>query len=38
VKLREKGDGCVAELEFATPAEAIETAHSILARNARRAA
>jgi ParB family chromosome partitioning protein len=38
VKLRAKGDGCVAELEFATPAEAIETAHSILARNARQAA
>jgi ParB family transcriptional regulator, chromosome partitioning protein len=38
VKLRAKGDHCVAELEFATPAEAIETAHSILARNARRAA
>jgi ParB family transcriptional regulator, chromosome partitioning protein len=38
VKLRAKEDHCVAELEFATPAEAIETAHSILARNARRAA
>jgi ParB family transcriptional regulator, chromosome partitioning protein len=38
VKVRSKGDRCVVELEFATAAEAIETARSILARNARRAA
>lgn len=38
VKARAKGDRCVVELEFATPAEAIETARSILAQHARRAA
>lgn len=38
VKARAKGDRCVMELEFATPAEAIETARSILALHARRAA
>ena len=37
-KVRQRGEGYVAELEFATPAEAIETAHSILTRGARRAA
>jgi ParB family chromosome partitioning protein len=38
VKARSKGDRCVVELEFATPAEAVETARSFLASTARRAA
>jgi ParB family transcriptional regulator, chromosome partitioning protein len=38
VKARAKGDRCVVELDFATPAEAIETARFILAQSARRAA
>lgn len=38
VKARAKGERCVVEIEFATPAEAIETARFILARDARRAA
>jgi ParB family chromosome partitioning protein len=38
VKARAKGGRCVVELDFATPAEAIETARSILAQHARRAA
>ena len=38
VKARAKGDRCVVELEFATPAEAMETARSMLASTARRAA
>ena len=37
-RARARGDRCVVELEFATPAEAIETARSILAANAKRAA
>ena len=38
VKARSRGDRCVVELEFSTPAEAVETARSILVQNARRAA
>jgi ParB family transcriptional regulator, chromosome partitioning protein len=38
VRARAKGDRCVVEVEFSTPAEAIETARSILVQNARRAA
>jgi ParB family chromosome partitioning protein len=38
VRARWKGDRCVVEVEFSTPAEAVETARSILVRNARRAA
>jgi ParB family transcriptional regulator, chromosome partitioning protein len=38
VRARWKGDRCVVELEFSTPAEAVETARSILVQNARRAA
>jgi hypothetical protein len=38
VRARAKGARCVVEVEFTTPAEAIETARSILVQNARRAA
>jgi len=38
VRARSKGERCVVELAFATPAEAIEMARSILAQSARRAA
>jgi ParB family transcriptional regulator, chromosome partitioning protein len=38
VRARWRGDRCVVELDFPTPAEAVETARSILAQNARRAA
>ncbi len=38
VKARAKGERCVVEIEFASPAEAIEAARFILARDARRAA
>ena len=38
VRARWRGDRCVVELEFSTPAEAVETARSILVQNARRAA
>ena len=38
VRARCRGDRCVVELEFSTPAEAVETARSILVQNARRAA
>jgi ParB family transcriptional regulator, chromosome partitioning protein len=37
-RARWRGDRCVVELEFSTPAEAAETARSILIQNARRAA
>jgi ParB family chromosome partitioning protein len=38
VKARSRGERCLVELEFATPAQAIEKARSILARGVRRAA
>ena len=38
VRARWRGGRCVVELDFSTPAEAVETARSILAQNARRAA
>jgi ParB family chromosome partitioning protein len=38
VRARWRGDRCVVELEFSTPAEAVETAGSIVVQNARRAA
>lgn len=38
VRARPRGEHCVVELEFSSPAEAIDTARSILARHARRAA
>ena len=38
VRARWRGDRCVVELEFSTPAEAVETARSIVVQNARRAA
>jgi ParB family transcriptional regulator, chromosome partitioning protein len=38
VRARARGDRCVVEIEFATPAEAVEQARSILTRPSRRAA
>jgi hypothetical protein len=38
VRARPRGERCVVELEFSSPAEAIDTARSILARHVRRAA
>jgi ParB family chromosome partitioning protein len=38
VRARSRGERCMVELEFASPAEAIDTARSILAQLARRAA